>query len=102
VTGVELHVQAARPDGNRNARENTLEQRVQLDPLGEQTRPLSESLGAALQLHGALVERDAGEIVVDTIRHWATVSGYLDPRVGLVQLRVQLGLTASSPPRIVP
>jgi len=69
-----------------------IEQRVQLSPLGEQTRSLSESLGTALQLHGAVVERDAAEIVVDTIKHWAIASGYLDPRIGLAQLRAQLGV----------
>jgi hypothetical protein len=97
VTGVELHVWAPKHDGDRNARENSLEERVQLSPLGEQTRSLSESLGTALQLHGALVERDAAEIVVETIKHWAIASGYLDPRIGLAQLRAQLGLIKSTP-----
>ena len=96
VTGIELHIRAAKQDGHQNARANSLEERIRLESLGEPTRPMSEAIGYGAELPGAPVERDAAGLVVDAIKYWATVSGYLDPRAGLTELRAQLGLTTST------
>lgn len=97
VTGIELHIRAATQDGSQNARDNKLDDRIRLEPLGPPTRAISDSHGYAAQVSGPLVERDAAELVLDAVKHWATASGYLKPGAGLTQLRAQIGLATPSP-----
>ena len=96
VTHGELHLGAAGQDGHQQARTNGFQQRVRLSSLGEPTRRMGESLGYAAELPGALVEREAAELVVDAVEYWALVSGFLDPTAGIAELRGQMGLTVSS------
>lgn len=88
---VSTHVSNGVPE-----RENDLSQRVDLRPLGETHRPPGKMLSYAAAISGALVERDAAELVLDAIRQTALDAGYLDPRLGLRLLRHQMGLPVSA------
>ena len=89
---VEMHALAARFDGMGKNRPNDLLSRVDMSALGTPTRQLSELVGAAFRVSGPLSEREASELVADGIEMIALANGYLDPRIGLTNLRYELGL----------
>ena len=94
----EIHVMAATTEGDGTSRENQLVDRVDLGPLGKRSgEQLSPTMGTALRLAGALTEHDAGDAVAEAVNQMALNHGYLDPRVGITAVRMELGLPASPP-----
>lgn len=97
VFQAEFHVMASPTDGNQRNRPNELGDRIDLSPLGTETRTTNGGfIGYASQVPGPLTQRDAAEIVADGIDYVALARGFLDPRAGIAQLRLDLGLPASS------
>jgi hypothetical protein len=92
VTLGELHITAPTTTGDTTARDNRLQQRVDLSSLGTPTRPVEPTMGFAAQLVGPLTEIEATALVADAIEHMALAAGYTDPRVGIRALRHELGI----------
>ncbi len=88
----EVHILAAATDGNGKNRPNDLLERLDMTPLGEPTRTLGSTLGFAARLTGPLASHEAAEVVAEAFDFMALAIGYLDPRVGIMQLRSELGL----------
>ncbi len=102
----EVHFLAATQYGSpatQGDRENDVQQRVDLSPLGMPTRNIGQSMGYAARLPGPLTDREASNLVCDAIERMAYDVGYLDPRLGIRQLRQELGVpvASSSPPGAV-
>jgi SIR2-like domain len=95
VTQVQLYIATPTQDGTGNQRQNDLLDRIKLTSLGAPTRPIANILSYAVQIAGPLVHHDAAEIVVEAIRASALDNGYLDPRLGITELRGQMGLSQS-------
>jgi hypothetical protein len=89
VRGVEIHLLAATA-GNGN--ESNLPAVIDISSLGECSRPLSASLGAAARTEGALTDREARELTVEALEYVALDAGFLDPTEGIDELRAALGL----------
>ena len=97
VEQAEFHVMASSTDGNQRNRPNELHDRIDLTPLGSETRTTNGGFMAyASRVPGPLTQRDAAEIVVEGIDYIALTRGFLDPRAGIAQLRLDLGLPAST------
>jgi len=97
VEQAEFHVMASPTDANQRNRPNELHDRIDLSPLGSETRTTNGGfIGYASRIPGPLTQRDAAEIVADGIDYIALTRGFLDPRVGIAQLRLDLGFPASS------
>ena len=92
VSECEIHALASRADGQTGQRENSLSRRIEFASLGEPSEPLGESIGYAAEIRGGLTEHDAGELVVTAIDQMALDNGYLDPRLGIRDLRSAMGL----------
>ncbi len=91
----EVHFLAATQFGSPSTqgnRQNDLLQRVDLSPLGTPTRDIGQSMGFAAQLPGPLTEREASDLVCDALEQLAYAVGYLDPRLGIRQLRQEMGV----------
>jgi hypothetical protein len=93
----EVYIAAVQYATSGEQRGNDLAARVDLTPLGDPSRPLTSLLSYAAEVGGPLVELEASELVMEALRMMALDSGYLDPRIGLEQLRGALGLPRSSP-----
>src|ERR1039458_8406990 len=96
VQQAEVPLLAAASDGNSRNRPNDILELLDLTPLGSPTRPVGSSLGFAVRLSGPLGSHDAAEVVVEAFDFMALASGYLDPRVGIAQLRQELALSTSA------
>jgi hypothetical protein len=97
VFQAEFHVMASPTDGNQRNRPNELDDRIDLSPLGSETRTTNAGfLAYASRVPGPLTQRDAAEIVADGIDYIALTRGFLDPREGIAQLRLELGLPPSN------
>ena len=86
--------------GTQGNRQNDVLQRVDLSPLGTPTRDIGQSMGFAAQLPGPLTEREAADLVCEALEQLAYAVGYLDPRLGIRQLRQEMGVpeaAAASP-----
>ncbi len=95
----ELHFLAPTQDGNpatQGNRENDVLERVDLSPLGTPTRNVGQSMGFAARLPGPLTDREAADLVCEAIEQLAYAVGYLDPRLGIRQLRQEMGVPAAS------
>ena len=102
----EVHFLAATQYGSpatQGNRENDVQQRVDLSPLGTPTRNIGQSMGFAARLPGPLTDREASDLVCEAIEQLAYAVGYLDPRLGIRQLRQELGVpvASSAPPGAV-
>lgn len=95
VTLGELHITAPTTMGDTTARDNDLQQRVDLTSLGARTRSVGPTMGFAAQLAGPLTEIEATTLVVDAFDHMALGAGYTDPRVGIRALRHELGIATA-------
>ncbi len=78
--------------GTQGNRQNDVLQRVDLSPLGTPTRDIGQSMGFAAQLPGPLTEREAADLVCEALEQLAYAVGYLDPRLGIRQLRQEMGV----------
>jgi hypothetical protein len=87
----ELHITAPTTMGDITARNNDLQQRVDLSSLGAPSRPVGPAMGFAAQLAGPLTESEATALVANAIEYMALAAGYTDPRVGIRALRHELG-----------
>jgi len=93
----ELHICAADlPSAVYNASAGTspLTDRLDLSSLGTRERPASRTLGFSAQIPGPLADQQATELTVEAINYMALADGWLDPRDGIRQLRIALGLAA--------
>jgi hypothetical protein len=93
----EVHFLAAMQYGStatQGNRENDVPKRVDLSPLGTSTRSIGQSMGFAAQLPGPLTDREAADLVCEAIEQLAYGVGYLDPRLGIRQLRQEMGVPA--------
>lgn len=94
----ELHFLAATQYGNPGSqgnRQNDVLQRVDLSPLGTPTRDIGQSMGFAALLPGPLTEREAADLVSEALEQLAYAVGYLDPRLGIRQLRAEMGVAVA-------
>jgi hypothetical protein len=96
VQQAEVHLLAADTDGHNKNRPNELVQRLEMTPLGTPTRTVGPQLGFAARLMGPLAAHEAAEVVVDAFDYMALAIGYLDPRIGISQVRAELGLPPAS------
>lgn len=96
VTLGELHIAAPTTTGDITARNNGLQQRVDLSSLGAPTRQTGPTMGFAAQLAGPLTEIEATALVADAFEHMALAAGYTDPRVGIRALRRELGIVVAT------
>jgi hypothetical protein len=94
VQTAEIHLLAANTDGNSRNRPNNLLERLDLSLFGSPTRAIGQSLGFSARVPGPLSEREAAELVVEALDYVMVASGYLDPRIGIMSLRSELGLPA--------
>ena len=78
--------------GTQGNRQNDVSHRVDLSPLGKPTRDIGQSMGFAARLPGPLTEREAADLVCEAMEQLAYAFGYLDPRLGIRQLRGELGV----------
>lgn len=89
----EVHVLAPASDGqNRQRNANNLLDRIDLSQFGERTRDVGPSLGCAVRVSAPLAEREGAEIIAEACNRMLLDAGYLDPRIGMSQLRGELGL----------
>jgi hypothetical protein len=91
----EVHFLAATQHGSpgtQGNRQNDVLQRVDLSPLGTPTRDIGPSMGFAARLPGPLTEREAADLVCEALEQLAYAVGYLDPRLGIRQLRQEMGV----------
>ena len=91
----EVHFLAATQYGSpatQGNRENDVLERVDLSPLGTPTRNIGQSMGFAARLPGPLTDREAADLVCEAIEQLAYAVGYLDPRLGIRQLRQEMGV----------
>lgn len=96
---VEMHLLAATQfgsPGTQGSRQNDVAERVDLSPLGNPTRAIGQSMGFAARVDGPLTDREAAELVVEAFEQTAYAVGFLDPRLGIRQLRQELGVPAAS------
>lgn len=96
----EVHFLAATQYGSTDTqgnRENDVLERVDLTPLGTPTRNIGQSMGFAARLPGPLTDREAADLVCEAIEQLAYAVGYLDPRLGIRQLRQEMGVPAPIP-----
>ena len=82
--------------GTQGNRQNDMLQRVDLALLGKPTRDIGQSMGFAAQLPGPLTDREAAELVCEAMEQTAYAVGYTDPRLGLRQLRQELGVPSTT------
>lgn len=97
---VEMHLLAATQYGSlgtQGNRQNDVGERVDLSPLGKPTRDIGQSMGFAARVDGPLTDREAAELVGEALEQMAYAVGYLDPRLGIRQLRQELGALTASP-----
>jgi hypothetical protein len=80
--------------GTQGNRDNDMLERVDLSPLGKPTRAIGQSMGFAARVDGPLTDREAAELVSEAFEQTAYAVGYLDPRLGILQLRQELGVPA--------
>jgi hypothetical protein len=71
---------------------NSVDQRIDLSPLGQRSPSVGESLGAAAQVCEPLTELDAAQLVVKLLDYIALANGFTDPRTGIAAVRSELGL----------
>lgn len=93
----EVHFLAATQYGSpgmQGNRQNDVLQRVDLSPLGTPTRDIGQSMGFAALLPGPLTEHEAADLVSEALEQLAYAVGYLDPRLGIRQLRQEMGVPA--------
>jgi hypothetical protein len=95
VTLGELHIVAPTTMGDATARNNDLQQRVDLSSLGKPSRPVGPTMGFTAQLAGPLTEIETTALVADAFEHMALAAGYTDPRVGIRALRHELGIATT-------
>jgi hypothetical protein len=91
----EIHFLAATQygsPGTQGNRENDILERIDLSPLGKPSRAIGQSMGFAARLQGPLTDREAAELVSMAFEQTAYDVGYLDPRLGIRQLRQELGV----------
>jgi hypothetical protein len=96
VLQAEVHLLAARMDGQGRSRPNELAQHLDLSALGTPTRQVGPSMGSAMRLSGSLPEHEAAEFVLTAIGQMALANGYLDPRDGIAELRRSLKLDSTA------
>ena len=92
---VEMHLLAASQfgsPGTQGNRQNDVAERVDLSPLGKPTRAIGQSMGFAARVDGPLTDREAAELVAEAFEQTAYAVGFLDPRLGIGQLRQELGV----------
>lgn len=92
VTRAEIHITAPNTMGDTTARDNDLQQRVDLSSLGEPSRPLNHSIGYAAGISDSLTETEAAELVAGGFERMSLANGYTDPRIAIRALRAELGL----------
>jgi hypothetical protein len=95
VTLGEVHISAPTTMGDTTARDNELQERVELTSLGTPTRPVRPTMGFAAELGGPLTLQEATALVADAFEHMALAVGYTDPRVGIRALRHELGIATT-------
>jgi len=92
----EVHIQSypRNEDGvwSRQSLDRSIAERVDLSSLGANPGDLGTSWGFAARVTGSLVDKEAAQLAVDAIEDMALGHGYLNPDLGIVLLKQELGL----------
>ena len=96
----EVHLLASSSDGQGNNRQNTMEERVDLELFKSYDAPnpqVGPQLGFAAELSEPLATRDAAELVAYGLNYIALAQGFLDPTRATAPIRSALGLPEKAP-----